>query len=89
MAPTYVFIASALIISSAFQGIGRGMPGLVIAVFRSFALSVPGAYLLSMYYSTSGIWYAIAISNLIVGLLSIVWFYLWSRKHDQAQKQAV
>src|SRR3989338_684140 len=77
IAPTYVFLGVIMILSFAFQGFGRGIPGVAIALFRLGVIAVPAAYLLALNfgYGLTGVWIAIAVSNVLTAIFSAAWFY--------------
>jgi len=73
---TYFFIAISVIIGASFQGAGKGIPALVLTFIRVIILAVPLAYIFSIPigYEVRGIWLGIAVSNVLAGLFSILWF---------------
>ncbi len=77
IAPTYLFIGVIMILSFAFQGFGKGFPGIIIALFRLGIVAVPLAYFLTLNlgYGLTGVWIAIAASNVLTGVFSATWFY--------------
>lgn len=77
IAPTYVFLGLIMILSFAFQGFGKGVPGVAIAIFRLGIIAVPLAYLLALNlgYGLTGVWIAIAASNVLTAVFSAGWFY--------------
>ena len=60
------FIVSALsvVISGTFEGLGKGIPSLVISLLRYVAI-VPIALLLSMPFGAAGVWHAFWLTELI------------------------
>ncbi|NOR85845.1 MATE family efflux transporter [archaeon] len=74
---TYGFIAVGVITMSGFQGMGRGMPQLKMAIFRLFIFMVPLSYLFSipMNFGVNGVWIAIATSMILSGIVSGIWFW--------------
>ncbi|MBI2135860.1 MATE family efflux transporter [Candidatus Woesearchaeota archaeon] len=77
IAPTYIFLGFIMILAFTFQGFGRGVPGVVIAIFRLGIIAVPLAYLLALNFGfgLTGVWIAIAVSNVLTALFSVGWFY--------------
>jgi putative MATE family efflux protein len=79
---TYMFIGLSIIMAASFQGAGRGLPALAISALRLIALAVPAAYVLSALVGLQGVWFAIAGSSVLAGLLSAAWFAAgtWRRR---------
>ncbi|MCK5474818.1 MAG: MATE family efflux transporter [Candidatus Aenigmarchaeota archaeon] len=76
VSPTFVFMAIGLITLSSFQGMGNGMPQLVMTIMRLFVVMVPLSYILSIVLGMglTGVWYAVAISSILTGIVSGIWF---------------
>jgi MATE family, multidrug efflux pump len=72
--PFYGFIGIEVIISSAFQGAGKGFPSLTLQTLRLFIISVPLGYILSRWFGVNGIWTAISVSILVTSIVSAIWF---------------
>lgn len=70
----FAFIGLGIVMESAFQGFGRGMPKLVLTVFRLGVLTIPLVYILSRSFGLVGVWYGIAIANIVGGLMAAAWF---------------
>lgn len=70
----FVFTSLGIIMESAFQGFGRGMPKFFLTIFRLGVLAIPLAYTFSKIFGLVGVWYGLAVSNLINGLVAIFWF---------------
>ena len=78
---TYMFIGVSIIMGSAFQGAGKGLPALVITALRLLILAVPGAYALSRPFGLNGVWMAMAASTVIASIVSAIWFKSGTWKH--------
>lgn len=76
----YMLIGVGIIISSAFQGAGKGYPSLILSVLRLFILSVPLAYFLSKIYGVVGIWLGIAVSIIVTAVVAAIWFKMGTWK---------
>ena len=72
---SFVLGGIAIIAQSAFQGIGRALPGLVLTVIRIVGVSLPLAYILV--YTTNlgifGVWYGVIIGNVISAFIAFFW----------------
>ena len=80
IAPFEAAMAFELVLQGAFGGAGNSLPPLVLCVPLS-AARIPLALLLSRRLGASGIWWAIALTTLVKGLLMAAWFKLgrWKR----------
>ncbi len=80
MAFAYVFIGTGIILSAGFQGMGRGMPSLVITLIRAIVLVIPLSYILSGYYGVSGVATGIVLAAAGSAFVSLVWIEYYFRK---------
>ncbi len=62
-----------IVSSGAFQGLGRGLPFLLLTVLRLVGLTFPIAYFLSLHYQAYGVHYAPVIANFITAVIAVVW----------------
>ena len=69
----FPIIGPAIIGSTTFQAIGKGMPSLLLSFLRQIILLLPIMYLLGEYYGLETLWYAFPISETIATILMIVW----------------
>lgn len=72
----FPFAAMGITASSAFQGMGRGMPALLLSLLRIVIIAIPLAYLFALVLGmgTLGVWLAFIISNTTTGILGYSWF---------------
>jgi putative MATE family efflux protein len=70
---TYGFLGVTMIASSVANGVGDPKPALIISIMRLLIIFVPLALVLSEFFGLSGIYAAIAISNLVVGAGAMIW----------------
>lgn len=79
---SYPFIAITIMLSAAFQGLGRGMPGLVITMARAILVAFPIAYYLAYYtpLGVMGVWIGIVASAVFSSLSALVWIEAYLRK---------
>lgn len=61
------FIASSISIisSGALEGLGMGLPSLIISLLRYFILIIPIAFLLSRFIGAEGVWYSFGITEFL------------------------
>ncbi|WP_027340421.1 MATE family efflux transporter [Halonatronum saccharophilum] len=61
----FPLIGPAIVGSSIFQGLGKGLPSLIISFLRQIVLLLPIMYLLGRFYGLAPLWFAFPISELI------------------------
>ncbi len=68
------FIVSAVSVTSsgALEGLGKGVPSLLISLFRYTIIIIPAAFLLSRIFGTFGVWNAFWITEGTTALLAFV-----------------
>lgn len=68
------FIVSAVSVTSsgALEGLGKGMPSLVISLFRYILVIIPAAFLLIRFGGPDAIWHAFWITEVITAIISVV-----------------
>ena len=73
---------SGLSIGRILQGIGLGMPSLIITIIRVIGVAGPLAYYFTNILNKpiEWIWYAMVISGLMATIISIVWLGVAFRK---------
>jgi Na+-driven multidrug efflux pump len=74
--------------SGAFQGLGQGMPSLLLTTMRLLAVTLPVAYLLSRRFGEYGLHYAPVIANLVTACVAVIWITAAVRRipHAAAEK---
>ena len=67
------FIVSAVSVTSsgALEGLGKGMPSLLISLCRYVVVIIPLAFLLSRLFGVVGVWNAFWITEGITAIISI------------------
>ena len=85
----FPMIAIGLSIGRILQGIGLGMPSLIITVIRVIGVAGPLAYYFTHVLNkpVEWIWYAMVISGIVATIISIVWLRLAFRKLLPASPQ--
>ncbi|MCK8816095.1 MATE family efflux transporter [Natroniella sulfidigena] len=76
----FPIIGPAIIASTTFQALGKGVPSLVISFLRQIILLLPIMYLLGQFYGLDVLWFAFPISELITVILISVWLTTTLRK---------
>ena len=68
------FIVSAVSVTSsgALEGLGKGVPSLMISLCRYLVIIVPAAFLLSRWFGPDGVWNAFWVSELLTAAISFI-----------------
>ncbi len=72
----YPFLPFSLLAASGFQGLGKGYPGLFLALIRSGFVSVPLAVLFTLFLGkpVAYVWVSIAVGDFLSSIFGHVWF---------------
>lgn len=72
---SYPFLGVAIILSSAFQGMGRGVPSLVITIARAIVVALPVAYYLAYYTPLGliGVWVGLVAAVAFSASAAFIW----------------
>lgn len=70
---SFPFIGAQLLAGSFFQGIGKGIPSLVLASARHAIFLLPALLILPRLFDIDGLWAAFPVSSLLAMILSIAW----------------
>ena len=87
IALAFPFITVGLISGRVFQGLGSGLPGLVLSALRVMVISVPLAYLFTrvLGFGLTWVWGASATAGLITSLVATVWIQRRLRQLEEAR----
>jgi putative MATE family efflux protein len=79
---TYAFIGLGIVISSAFQGAGKGYPSLMLTIIRLFVLNIPLALIFAfvLKLGIEGVWFGVMSAIILSSLIGIIWFKLGTWK---------
>ncbi len=77
---TYILVSQVFVLGGAFQGLGMGLPPLIITVTRFLLVAVPITVILPRYIGPVGAWIGIAGSHCVGGIMAIIWLILEFRK---------
>lgn len=66
------FIVSSVSVtaSGALEGLGKGIPSLIISIFRYVAVIIPAAFILSRIYGAAGVWHSFWITEIITAVIA-------------------
>ena len=73
---TFGFFGVTMMATTYFVALGRPMPSLVISILRMVVVQIPLALVLDFFWAYRGVFVAIAVSNVLVGLIG----YAWARR---------
>ncbi|MFO7534650.1 MAG: MATE family efflux transporter [Kiritimatiellia bacterium] len=84
VSPFYVFAALGIILGRSMNGAGDTVPTMIITIATLWGVQVPLAHALAAFFTpaTTGVWWSIALSNTLHGLVTAAWFRLgrWKLK---------
>lgn len=85
VSPFYVFVAFGIVLGRSLNGAGDTVAPMVITILTLWGVQVPLAVKFSHLWqpATQGIWWAIAIANVLNGLLIVGWFQAGFWKHKR------
>ena len=86
---SYGFLGVGAVAASTFIALGKPMPTLVLSVVRMLVLFVPLALLLETGFGYWGIYGAISICNLVLGIWSVVWVRAMLRREIERHAVAL
>lgn len=62
-----------MVVSFFFQGIGKGIPSLVLASARQIIFLIPGILILPRVFGLTGLWVAFPVADALSILLTLIW----------------
>ncbi|MDO4333790.1 MAG: MATE family efflux transporter [Eubacteriales bacterium] len=68
----FVVSSVSVVSSGALEGLGMGMPSLLISLCRYLLVILPAAFVLSRFFGASGVWHAFWITELISAAVSFL-----------------
>lgn len=72
------FMGPIIILGSVLQSVGKGMTAMWLSIIRQIGIFLPAILILPRYWEVNGIWMAFSISELLSGILAILFFArLW------------
>ncbi|MCK4927073.1 MAG: hypothetical protein KAS11_01280, partial [Candidatus Aenigmarchaeota archaeon] len=81
----FIFAAIGSSITSAFQGMGKGIPPLIFQITRLFIVGIPLAYYLAFIagWGVKGIWWSFVIASLMTAIIATIWFLKEIKKKEK------
>lgn len=79
---TLPFLAVANLINRSMQGLGTGMPGLVVNIVRVLVVAIPLTYLFVFVFGLSYLFVAVAdvIGGLVAAIVAVIWIIIKLKK---------
>jgi putative MATE family efflux protein len=76
VSPFYIFVAMGIILGRGMNGAGDTVPTMIITIVSLWGIQVPLAHALARVFNpaTDGVWWSIAITNTLNGLITAGWF---------------
>jgi len=72
---TFPIVGLSIVGVGTFQGIGKGLPGLIVSFLRQIIVLLPTMYLLGEMFGLNAIWYAFPLAELFAFVLLGIWLY--------------
>lgn len=79
----YAFTGMGIVASGAFQGLGRGLPFLLLTTLRLVLVSAPAAWYLSTRFGEVAFHYAPLLSSVLSGTVAVAWILAATRRLSQ------
>src|SRR5690606_41405776 len=76
----YAFVGMGIVASGAFQGLGRGLPFLLLTILRLVLVSAPAAWYLSTRWGENAFHYAPLLSSVFSGTVAVIWILAATRR---------
>jgi len=76
----FMFAGISLVLSSAFQAVGKGIYSLIIFILRQLVINIPMIYILQNHVDVSTIWYIFVISEISAMIVSIILYKKENKK---------
>ena len=62
-------------ISALFRGSGHNTPPMIVDIIRLWGLRIPFAFLFSLHYGSTGIWWGMALSNVGAAMVALFFYF--------------
>ncbi|MDG2156409.1 MAG: MATE family efflux transporter [Gammaproteobacteria bacterium] len=81
MALSYAGYGMVMSVCAGFNGMGFPLPGVLVSVCRALLVFLPLALLLEWWLGVSGLFFAGATANMVIGVAGYVWLGSYIRRH--------
>lgn len=75
-----LFMCLEIATQGAFGGLGKTIPPSIVSILFTTS-RLPLAMLLTPYLGVNGIWWSISLSSVFKGVILVVWYLLYTKKH--------
>ena len=81
--PTVITWGLFNIVLGVYQGAGFTKISMIISMIRLWGLRIPLVFILDLFIQSQALWYSMAISNYLIGVVSILFYRsnLWEKKN--------
>ncbi|MCF8308749.1 MAG: MATE family efflux transporter [Bacteroidales bacterium] len=86
---SYAFQGILMVGINVFNGINKPLPSAGLTALRMFGLYIPLAWLASIYWNLSGVFWSAFLANIVVGSLTFIWLYRYLKKQNNDQKFSI
>ena len=76
----FVISAVSVTASGALEGLGKGLPSLVISLCRNIVVIIPAAFILSKAFGADGVWHAFWVTETVSAAVSLFVYKKSTRK---------
>ncbi|MCF8336290.1 MAG: MATE family efflux transporter [Bacteroidales bacterium] len=80
---SYGFQGILMVGVNVFNGINKPMPSAGLTALRMFGLYVPLAWLASVYWDLTGVFWSAFLANILTGILTYTWLWRYLKKKEQ------
>lgn len=81
----FIVSAVSIVSSGALEGLGKGMPSLVISLLRYIIIIIPAAFILSRIFGAVGVWWAFVVAEFVTAIVA----YGIYKKNSQEEETSV
>lgn len=81
----FLFSAVSVVTCGALEGLGKGIPSLMISTLRYVCLIIPAAYILSKLWGANGVWIAFPVTEVLTAISS---YYIYLRIQPKCDTMA-
>jgi Na+-driven multidrug efflux pump len=76
----FFLIGTQMTLTMFFQGIGKGLPALIMASARQIIFLIPSILILPRFFGLTGLWVAFPLADYLSTAVTIIWTFVESRK---------
>lgn len=80
MSLSFLFAGIGIMVSYAFQGLGKGVASLIISALRQCVVLLPVAWILCKFIDVYGVWWSFLIAEVVTAIISLIWLRIENRQ---------